>query len=93
MDTSVRHDAENHRFVVEVDGHEAVLEYGEPTDGVLDLYRTYTPEALRGRGVAGRLVEAALAYAREGDLRIVPTCPYVARFVERHPEHGDLVTD
>ena len=93
MSIEVRHDAEGERFVAEIDGHEAVVQYGRPAEGVLDLFRTYTPEALRGRGIAGRLAEAALAYARAEGLKIIPTCPYVARFVEKRPEHADLVTD
>lgn len=93
MGVEIRHEAESQRFVAEVDGAEAVVEYGRPDDGTIDLFRTYTPEALRGRGLAGRIVEAALEYARTEGLVVVPTCPYVARFIEKHDEYQGLVAD
>ena len=93
MELDIRHDEENQRFVAVVDGHEAVVQYGRPDAQTLDLFRTYTPEALRGRGLAGRVVEAALEHAQAQGLKVVPTCPYVARFVEKHPEYRDLVAD
>jgi predicted GNAT family acetyltransferase len=93
MDITIRHDPEHRQFVADVDGHEAVVQYRETEQGTFDLFRTFTPEALRGRGIAGRLVEATLEHARANGWKIVPTCPYVTRYVERHPEHRDLVAD
>ena len=93
MGIEIRHEAETQRFVAEVDGSEAVVQYGQPDVETIDLFRTFTPEALRGRGVAGRIVEAALEYARAEGLRVVPTCPYVARFIEKHAEYQELVAD
>jgi predicted GNAT family acetyltransferase len=48
--------------------------------------------AYRGRDLAERLVTAALDDAREAGVRVVPSCPYVAQFIEQHPEYADLVT-
>ncbi|MEM2907644.1 MAG: GNAT family N-acetyltransferase [Candidatus Hadarchaeales archaeon] len=47
---------------------------------------TFTPEEHRGRGLAERLTRAAIEYAREGGLKIVPNCSYAKRYFERHPE-------
>lgn len=91
MDVKVRHDEENQRFVAEVEGNEVFVEYRWRDDATLDLFRTYTPEALRGRGLAGRVVEAALEHAKAEGLKIVPTCPYVARTVERHDAYRSLL--
>jgi len=93
MGLEIRHDAEEQRFVAEIDGAEAVVEYRRSDDHTLDLFRTYTPDALRGRGIAGRIVEVALEHAQAGGLRVIPTCPYVARFIEKHPEYQGLVAD
>jgi len=41
--------------------------------------------------VAGRLVEAGLAWARAEGVRIIPTCWFVAQWVRAHPEHADLL--
>ena len=51
---------------------------------------TGVPDALRGRGVAARLVDALVADAREQGFRIVPACSYVAAQFERHPEWAAL---
>jgi predicted GNAT family acetyltransferase len=78
------------RFVLRMDGQEAELVYERRGD-VLDNTHTYTPPALRGRELAARLTEAAFAFARDNGLRVVPTCSFVALWVERHPEAQDLV--
>ena len=75
-----------------MDGHVAELAY-ERHGNVLDIQHTFTPPPLRGRGIAARLTEAAFAYARSEGLRVVPTCSYAARYVERHPEVRALVQD
>jgi predicted GNAT family acetyltransferase len=80
------------RFVARVGGHEAVLVY-ERRDDVLDLRHTFTPPPLRGRALAAQLTAAAVAYAQAEGLRILPTCSYVRRYVERHPELQALIAD
>jgi uncharacterized protein len=50
-----------------------------------------TPEALRGAGAAGRLMEGVVEHARAQHLKIVPSCPYAAAWMKRHPEHADVL--
>jgi predicted GNAT family acetyltransferase len=73
------------RFVVRTEDAEAELRY-ERRAGVLDVLSTYTPPALRGRGLAARLTEAAVAYARREGLRIRPTCSYTRAYLDAHPD-------
>jgi len=89
----VRHDAGNQRFVAEIGGEatEAVLKYRYADDRTIEYYSTFTPTALRGRGIAGQIVSHALDFAAQKGLRVVPTCPYVARFVDRNPQYRELV--
>ena len=47
--------------------------------------------AVSRRGVGSRLIRAALDSARDQGLRVVPQCPFVRAFIERHPEYRDLV--
>lgn len=90
MARKIDHDEAGRRFQADVERGEAVLEY-ELLDGdTLDLRRTYVSEELRGEGLAGDVVRYALDWARHNDKRIVATCPYVARFLERNPEYADL---
>jgi uncharacterized protein len=88
---NIDHDLEAHRFTTRVPSGTALLAYVGPREGVLEVYRTYVPPPDRGKQVAGALVDAALAYARAEGLRVVPTCWYVALWIQRHPEHADLV--
>jgi predicted GNAT family acetyltransferase len=88
---AVRHDARARRFVVRLPDGEAELAYMEPERGVLELHHTFVPESARGQGVGDRLVEAAIAHAREEGARIIPTCPFVRAYTDEHPEVRDLL--
>jgi predicted GNAT family acetyltransferase len=48
------------------------------------------PREHRGAGLASQLTVRALEYAREHGYRVRPTCPFVAAYLERHPEYRDL---
>jgi predicted GNAT family acetyltransferase len=87
----VQHDSARSRFLVRLPEGEGELVYKRPGQGTLDLAHTEVAPALRGRGVAEALVQAAVDYARAERLRIVATCPYVQRWLAKHPEHRDLV--
>ena len=58
---------------------------------VLVLHHTEVPAALQGLGLAGLLVQAALDWARAQQLRVQPSCSYVAAYMKRHPETQDLL--
>jgi predicted GNAT family acetyltransferase len=47
--------------------------------------------AYEGRGFGSRLAEAALDDARRQALAVVPLCPFIAWYIEQHPEYRDLV--
>lgn len=85
----VRHNVAASRFEIETGGHLAVAEY-ERRDGLLVLTHTFVPAELRGRGLAERVVVAALDFARAESLRVVPECSYVARFIARNPAYQAL---
>jgi hypothetical protein len=90
QDIEVRHDAARQRFEALVDGVRADLDY-EQRDDVLCLTHTGVPPAIGGRGVGGELVRSALEYARAKGLKVVPSCPYAASYIARHPQYQDLV--
>lgn len=79
-----------HRFEVDLDGETAFAEY-VLNDGAMVLPHTVVPDAFAGKGVAGELAKAALAYAREHGLKVKPSCPFMAAYIAKHPEWHDLV--
>lgn len=89
----IRHEPERQRFVAETNGGGGVLEYRGPAGGVIDYHHTFVPPELRGRGIAGELVEFALGYARDQGLKVRPTCPFVRRIVDSKPEYAALRAD
>ncbi|MGH3369634.1 MAG: GNAT family N-acetyltransferase [Nocardioidaceae bacterium] len=90
-DAPVVDDVERSRFVVEQDG--AVAQLGYRTNGDrLVLVHTEVPDEIGGRGIAGRLVRAAVERARRDGLTLVPWCPYARRWLEDHPDEARSVT-
>ena len=86
----VRHNAAESRFEVVVDNFLSVADY-ELAAGTLVMTHTFVPPELRGRGIAEKLVRAALDWAAAERLRVVPACSYVATFIQRHSEYQPLV--
>ena len=81
----VRQDPSASRFVYADAGVAAELMY-RLRDGRLVLVHTGVPPELEGQGVGGALVAAAIDYAAERGLTVVPSCPFARSWLERHPE-------
>lgn len=90
MNIAIRHEVDARRFVADVGGQLAYITYRERGERVLELDHTYVPTASRGGGIASQLTAHALDYARGGGYRVIPSCPFVAAYIERHPEYRDL---
>ena len=61
------------------------------TDGIASIDHTFVDRSLRGQGIAGQLMEAAVAQLRRAGLKITLTCPYAVKWFEDHPEQADLL--
>ena len=83
MDIIISHQPELHRFISRVDDEEALLEYRLLPDNGIDFTRTFVPEALRGQGIAEKLVRTGIAWAREQEYEVQASCWYVKRFLKR----------
>jgi predicted GNAT family acetyltransferase len=90
-DLTVADNAEAQRYEARL-GSELVGIVGyhlEP--GQITLIHTEVDPAFEGKGIASRLLAAALDDIRRRDLSMVPVCPFVQSFLRRHREYGDLV--
>lgn len=93
MTNAVVDDAANGRFLVREEGSEAQLTY-RTRPGKLVLVHTEVPPELGGRGIATRLVMAALDRARRTGETVVPWCPFARRWMREHLDQlGDLSVD
>jgi uncharacterized protein len=90
-DERFEHDAAAHRFTLSSGSAVAVLDYRERDARTLDYYHTFVPPAMRGRGVASRLVSHALRYALARQISVIPTCPFVAAFVRKNSEYAAVL--
>lgn len=90
-EASVQHRENGKRFTARTPSGLAYISYEQPDAQTIDLQHTVVPEADRGRGIGASLVEAAVTHARENGLRVIPTCPFVKSWFEKHPQHRDLV--
>ena len=88
--SDVRNNTAQHRFELDVDGHQAVAYY-RMTPGVITFIHTEVPQELSGRGIGSKLIRGALEMARAQGLKVVPQCPFVSAFMGKHPEFNDLL--
>lgn len=59
--------------------------------GVITFTHTQVDDAYEGEGVGGTLARYALDDARRRGLAVEPRCPFIAGWIDRHPDYRDLV--
>ena len=91
MDVRKEDTKAGHRFVIKTEAGEAELTMAFVKDGVFNANHTFTPPALRGQGVAGKLYAAMVADAKTEGYKIIPGCPYIEVKFKRHPEDREAV--
>lgn len=91
LDVTIRHDPDRERFEVllagEVIGKAAYRNYDDGGSPQRIFHHTVINQEYGGQGLAGRLAEAALDETVEAGLGIVPVCPYIKKFIRKHPKY------
>ena len=77
-------------FELIVSGQRAVAAYQLEGDTIVFTH-TIVPKAIEGRGVASKLIRAALDSARDRGLKVISQCPFVTAYIEKHPEYRALL--
>ena len=88
----VYHNAAASRFEANVEGGLCVANY-YVVDGVMRIHHTEVPARLEGRGIAGRIVQEALAYAEAHGLKVEPWCSFVRSYMQRNPATQRLLPE
>ncbi len=89
--TAVRDAPERDRFEIEVDGALVGFTQYRRRPGTIAFVHTEIDPGHEGEGLGGILVSAALVEARREGARVLPFCPFVRSYIERHPDYLDLV--
>lgn len=88
----IKDNPDKSRFELVVDGALAVVEYRRMGKTLIAYTHTEVADELAGRGIGTRMAKAALEYARTNGLEVLPFCPFVRAYIQRHTEYMDLVS-
>lgn len=79
------------KFFIPLDGNEAHLKYRMRNENTIDYFSTYVPPEYRRKSYGEELVIYALNYARNHNLKVIATCPFVKEFLSKNEaEYKDL---
>ncbi len=88
--SEVKDNPAKNQFELIVEGHTALAAY-RLKPGVITFTHTEVPKELGGRGVGSQLAKGALDQARTRGLKVVPLCPFIKAYIEKHPTYQDLL--
>jgi hypothetical protein len=91
VSTDVKNNADLHRYEIGVDGAVAGYAAYRLRPGAVVFTHTEIDEAYEGQGLGSRLARGALDDVRASGSAVVPLCPFVKGYIERHAEYQDLV--
>jgi len=78
-------------FFIERDGNQIAELDIEIINDQLNAYHTGVRKEYEGQGLASRLFDEMVKYAREKNYKVIPSCSYVSVKFRRHPnEFNDI---
>ena len=83
---------EQRRYELQTDAGLAFINYRRSAN-VVSMTHAEVPTELQGRGVGSELVKGALELVRAQQLKVVPLCPFVAIYIQRHKEFQGLLVE
>jgi len=91
MAIEVSHNTDRSRYEIFVDGRLAgIADYRDRGDAVV-FPHTEIDSSMRGQSLGAQLVQAALDDVRGTGKTVIPSCWFVAQFIDEHPEYKDLL--
>jgi predicted GNAT family acetyltransferase len=91
-DVQVTDNPAESRFEARVDGELAGFAAYDATDDLIVFTHTEVFDAFEGQGVGSALARGALDEVRsDGTRKVLPRCPFIRGWIEKHPDYQDLV--
>ncbi|MEU9844295.1 GNAT family N-acetyltransferase [Actinomadura sp. NPDC048032] len=91
MSTEISDNAEQSRYEIRVDGDLAGFAEYERGEGTVVFTHTEVDSAFEGKGVGSALARGALDDVRSKGFSVVPLCPFIKKWIDRHPDYHGLV--
>ncbi len=91
MTSTIDFNADEKRYEIHIDGAFAGFAMALVEGDVVTFPHTVVFDEFEGQGLAGQLVTRALDDVRVQGKKVVATCPFVRRFIEKHSEYADLL--
>lgn len=91
MKFNIKHDTKSQKFYTVIGGKECTLKYEKINENLFNLKMMFVPKNLRGQGIASRVMEFALSFARKNMIKVKASCSYVDSYLSIHKEHADLL--
>ena len=88
---TIADNADRKRYEIRSDGRLAGFLRYRPAPELIELTHTEILDDFEGHGLGSRLIVFALDDARARGLAVIPTCPFVADYISRHPDYADVV--
>jgi predicted GNAT family acetyltransferase len=90
-DVTIADDSDAHRYEIRVGDQLAGFVQYRRRPGLIAFIHTEIDDRYEGRGLGGKLISGALDAAREEGTSVLPFCPFVNGYIDRHPEYAELV--
>lgn len=90
MSYTIIDNKEKNRFELHHEGHIAIAEYILAPEKIIFTH-TEVPQELEGKGIGSALAKFALDSVAEAKLKVVPMCPFIKAYIERHKEYQPLL--
>lgn len=87
----IKHDEKNQKFILDEKDKSGHLKYERLNSEVLNYQSTFIDEEIRGKGYGKALVKYALDYAKNNNLKILPTCKMVSTYISRNDQYKSLI--
>lgn len=84
---------EEHRIYLDNEAGEVIAEidFPEVAEGVVDISHTYVSSVLRGQGIAGKLMTAAVEQIRANGWKTRTSCSYAEGWMAKHPDQTEIL--